>query len=164
MQYVIFFLLILNSLIAKGQNYILPEGEFMDTISTHDTKDTNCFISPCNYYYSFRAKYPKNSASLLNEAHLFLQKKNETYSGSGYITLRFTIDCQGKMTKKVQVLQTDEQYKNYHFDIAFVNEIYLFLKTLDKWIVAEPLPGKRFSYITFITFKIKNGKIINIIP
>jgi hypothetical protein len=149
---------------AFGQNFILPDGEYIDTITAHDTKDTSCLISPYNYYYSFKAKYPENSTSLLNEALIFLQKKNAKYTGSGYITLRFNIDCQGKMMQKVQVLQADEQYKSYHFDKAFVNELYSFLKTLDKWKVAEPWSGKGFSYITFITFKIRNGKVINIIP
>jgi hypothetical protein len=157
----IFFLLTFQ---AFAQNFILPDGEYMDTITTPDSKDTNCISSPYFYYYSLGAKYPKNSASLLNEAQLFFQKQNATYSGSGYVTLRFRIDCQGKMMQKVQVLQTDEQYKNYHFDKAFVNELYTFVKTLDKWKLAEPIPGKHFSYITFITFKIRNGKIINIIP
>jgi hypothetical protein len=81
---------------AIGQNFILPDGKYMDTTTT-DSKDTNCITSPYFYYYSFGAKYPKNSASLLNEAQLFLQKQNAIYSGSGYITLCFNIDCQGKI-------------------------------------------------------------------
>jgi hypothetical protein len=149
---------------AFGQNFILPDGEYMDTTSIQDTKDTACFISPYNYYYSFGAKYPENSASLLNEAQLYLQKKHAAYCGSGYITLRFSIDCEGRMTKKVQVLQTNEQYTSYHFERALVNELYAFLQTLVKWKVANPLPGKNFYYMTFVTFKIRNGKIINIIP
>jgi hypothetical protein len=63
-----------------------------------------------------------------------------------------------------QVLQTDEKYSNYHFEKKLVNELFTFLKTLDKWKIAKSKEGYTYSYKAFVTFKIKNGKVINIIP
>jgi hypothetical protein len=144
----------------SGQNVVLPEGEFMDTTSgqNSDFKDYKV------YYYQVGCKYPESSSSLLKEAQTFIGKKDELFSGSGYLTFRFCIDREGKEMKKVQVLQTDENYKSYHFEKKFVNELYSFVKTLDKWKIAKTHNGQPYSYITFVTFKIKNGKIINIIP
>jgi hypothetical protein len=143
-----------------GQNYILPQGEFMDTTSVKDTicKDYDIF------YYSVGGKYLKNSYTLLNEVQTFLQQQNKTFDGSGYITFRFKIDCTGNKMKKTQVLQTNEKYAAYHFNKELVNELYLFTNTLDKWKIAKNKEGKTFPYNAFISFKIKNGKVITVIP
>ena len=116
------------------------------------------------YYYSVHGKYPKSSASLLKEVKTFLAGKTNLYSGSGYITFRFTIDCTGHMLKKVQVLQTDESYHDFHFDKVFVNELYDYVKTLAQWKPTGLKSQPAINYMAFITFKIRDGKVINIIP
>jgi hypothetical protein len=45
-----------------------------------------------------------------------------------------------------------------------VNELFAFLQTLNKWSIMKSKDGQTFSYKAFVTFKIKNGKVINIIP
>jgi hypothetical protein len=156
--FLFFFFFFTNAVF--GQNYILPQGEFMDTTSVKDTicKDYDLF------YYSVGGKYLKNSYTLLNEVQTFLQQQNKIFGGSGYITFRFKIDCAGNKTKKTQVLQTDEKYAAYHFDKEFVNELYLFTNALNKWKIAKNKEGKTFPYNAFISFKIKNGKVITVIP
>ncbi|MEJ7682172.1 MAG: hypothetical protein WKG06_30840 [Segetibacter sp.] len=138
----------------------MPDGEYMDT-----TVNSNIACKDYNvYYYQVGGKYPKSSITLLKDAQTFLQHTNKIYQGNGYITFRFKIDCEGHRIKRTQVLQTDENHKSYHFDKELVNELYLFLNTLDEWKVAKDSKGNSFSYIAFITCKIKNGKVINIIP
>jgi hypothetical protein len=152
------FLLLTSQTFA--QNFVLPDGEYMDTISIQNEKCPKIY----NYFYSVGGKYPKNSASLLKEVQIFLQQKNKNYVNSGYITFRFMIDCEGKLLPKIQVLQTDEKYAAFHFEKDLVNELFAFLKTLDKWRMAKSKEGNTYSYKAFLTFKIKNGKVINIIP
>lgn len=152
------FLLLTNQSFA--QNFVLPDGEYMDTVSTQNEKCPKIY----GYFYSVGGKYPENSASLLKKVQTFLQEKNENYLNSGYITFRFMIDCEGKPLPKTQILQTDEKYTNYHFNKNLVNELFTFLKTLDKWKIAKSKEGVTYSYKAFLTFKIKNGKVINIIP
>ena len=132
----------------------------MDTTTYHNTKckDYNA------YYYQVGGKYPQNSSSLLKEVQISFQNNKEIYLGSGYITFRFIVDCEGKLMQKVQVLQTDEKYKSYHFNKTLVNELFAFLKTLNKWKIAKLKNGETILYRAFITFKIRNGKVINIIP
>jgi hypothetical protein len=152
------FLLLTSKTFA--QNFVLPDGEYMDTTSTQNKKCPEAYA----YYYSMGTKYPENSASLLKEVQTFLQQKNETYVNSGYITFRFMIDCEGKFLPKTQVLQTDEKYAFFYFEKGLVNELFNFLKTLNKWRVARSTEGNTYSYKAFLTFKIKDGKVINIIP
>lgn len=74
------------------------------------------------------------------------------------------IDCNGNKMEKTRVLQTDEQYASDHFDKKLVQELFTFLNTLNKWSIYKNKAGQSFPYKAFITFKIKNGKVINIIP
>jgi hypothetical protein len=152
-----FFLLTFRT---YGQIYILPDGEYIDT--TINT-DTTCKLYNL-YYYQVGGKYPKSSVTLLKETQAYLQEKNKAYEGSGYITFRFRIDCNGHKMKRTQVLHTDENYKDNHFDIGLVNELFLFTNSLNEWKIARDNKDNSFSYNTFITFKIQNGKVVNIIP
>ena len=131
-------------------------------MDTTRTVYNNCKEDPI-YYYAVKGKYPMNSESLLKELHHFLQTKNNSYTGNGYITFRCRIGCDGKKGGRVQVLQTDELYKTTHFKKEFVNELYAFFKTMDKWPIVK-IKEENVSYMTYITFKIKNGKVIAIIP
>lgn len=154
---VMFFLLASKT---YGQNYSLPDGQYMDTTVVIDTtcKQNNI------YFYSVNGKYPESSITLLKKVQIFLQQKGKTYSGSGYITFRFRVNCEGHKMKRTQVLQVDENYKHYYFEKGFVNELYSFLNTLDKWRIAKNENDNTFSYHSFISFKIQDGKVVNIIP
>lgn len=145
---------------SNAQKYILPDGEYMDTTAIHDTTCKDYTI----YYYQIGGKYLESSGTVLKKTQTYLQHLHEIYEGSGYITFRFRIDCTGHRTKRTQVLQTDENYKTYYFNKEFVNELYLFLNTLNNWKAAKDHNGNSLPYIAFITFKIKDGKVINIIP
>ena len=127
-----------------------------------DTSATGIDMRGLPYYYSVGGKYPRASATLLNDFKAFTGKKR--YPGSGYITFRFVIDTTGNMLKKVQVIQTDEYYKDHYFDKALVDELFAYLKTLHEWKTPVLPNGARLPYRAVMTFKIDNGKVINIIP
>lgn len=116
------------------------------------------------FYYSADAKYPVSSTILLSESRAFLKQKKQIHSGNGYVTFRFIIDCQGTMSR-VLVQQTDDNYKAIHFQKEFVNDLYSYLKTMDQWKKNLKLRNlENINYIAFISFKIKNGEVVNIIP
>lgn len=160
MKYFLLAYIFLFSPYTKAQNIILPEGEFMDTTTVADTSCPE--ILP--YYYSVGGKYPKNSTSLLKDVHAYLTTGKNEYPGSGYITFRFTVNCHGTLVKNVQVMQTDEKYGNYKFSKKFVEDLYSFLLTMDKWKPGKSHQGRPLSYMAYISFKIKNGNVIQIIP
>ncbi len=145
---------------AFGQKFVLPDGEYMDTATIDNSacKDYNI------YFYQVHGKYPESSPTILKETQSFLRIQNKSYGGSGYITFQFMIDCEGKKMKKTRVLQTDEKYNNKQFDKNLVEKLYAFLNKMDKWEIFKNKTGQTFSYKAFITFKIKNGKVVNIIP
>ncbi len=160
MKHLILIVVVLLCSKLYGQNITLPDGEYMDTTSAAvpGCKDYNF------YYYSVGGKYPQSSSTTLKEVQVYLQQQSITFSDSGYITFRFKIDCEGKMMQRVQVLQTDENYKPYHFNKTVVNELFAFLQTLHHWRIVKTKTGDPVLYRAFITFKIKYGKVDNIIP
>ncbi len=143
-----------------GQTTFLKTDEYIDTTSDQTVK-CKC---PTVYYYQVGGKYPKNSASLLKELTSFQKDRPQIDSGSGNITFCFTVNCEGQVMKKVEVKQTDEKYNPCHFQKSFVNQLFLFFNTLKKWKLVKQRTGEPLNYLAFITFKIKNGKVINIIP
>jgi hypothetical protein len=156
----VLFLLLTGSLCSEAQNTKAEDGEFLDMPVAGQTICDTGFA----YYYSAKGKYPRSSATLLKAVNARLAQQHAVYTGSGYITLRFVISCEGKILPGVQVIQTNEQYQKYQFDKGLVNELFVFVKTLDQWKVASFQNGQKFSYVAFLSFKIDNGKVINIIP
>jgi len=158
-----FFIFILFTFFSEtlfSQNIILPETEYMDTTSNRDTACKDYDI----YFYQAGGKYPRSSSTVLQEVKNFLLKTNNSYINSGYITFRFLVGCDGFPMPKTEVLQTDEAYTKFHFDKGLVTELFSFFKTMGKWNIAKTKAGEPLAFKSFITFKIKDGKVVNIIP
>ena len=153
-------ILLVVSLNARGQYLTLNKGEYLDTTTA---RNPACAKVPTAPYFSVDGKYPRSSGTLVREAGAFLQRSNRKFSGSGYVTFRFVIDCAGFRQPMTQVLQTDPNYAPFHFRPELVSELYAFLKTLKDWRVAT-YNGYTVSYFTYITFKIIDGKVVAVIP
>ena len=148
------------SLNAHAQYLPLHGAEYLDTTTTRTPACAKAMLLP---YFAVDGKYPRSSATLVREATAFLQRGNRKYSGNGYVTFRFVIDCAGYRQPMTQVLQTDANYAAIHFRPELVNELYAFLKTLKEWRVAT-YSAHAISYFTYLTFKITDGKVVAVIP
>ncbi len=120
--------------------------------------------SPLPHFYSVDGKYPTGSATVLKEVKAFIARQKVDPAGTGYITYRFIIDTTGHMGNKVKVMQTNDEYKAQSFDKSLIETLGAFIQTLDKWKIGRYRSGEALEYIAFMTFKMKNGKVINIIP
>ncbi|OZI05420.1 hypothetical protein BWI93_25335 [Siphonobacter sp. BAB-5385] len=159
--YVTGLLFLLLSSSCFGQDYSLPTGDYMDTTYQMSSKCSSCRIV---YYYHINAKYPKSSATLRTEVNQYLLERKRSYQGSGYVTFRFMIDCEGKRVQRVRVLQTSSDYKTYQFDKVFVNDLFDFIKTLDRWQPGHYKNLFPVNYLTYLSFKIHDGKVIAVLP
>ncbi|TGE21463.1 hypothetical protein E5K00_14350 [Hymenobacter aquaticus] len=101
---------------------------------------------------------------MLHEAQRFLAARAKPYTGSGYVTFRFVIDCEGQMLPRVQVLQTNEAYQPFQFDKQLVADLFAYLKTLNQWKKARGRNDTPINYIAFLSFKLRDGKVAAIIP
>ena len=94
-----------------------------------------------------------------------MQHRRQPYSGSGYVTFRFVVDCTGRRLPRTQVLQTNAQYQRYRFRPELVEALYAYLNTLTDWHVARSPNGQETAnYIAYMAFKISNGKVVAVCP
>ena len=133
----------------------------MDTTSV---RNRACEKAGNAMYFSVDAKYPRSSETLRQAAQAHLQRSGRAHHGSGYVTFRFMVDCAGNRQPRTQVLQTDAHYHSFHFSKELVEELYGFLKTLTDWRAATAGEGNSVNYLGYLTFKIKDGKVVAVIP
>ena len=156
----LFPVLLLFCFPASAQRIVLPSGEYMDTATV---RNPVCANAAWARYYSVQGKYPRSSYTLAQEAQAFLRQQNQRYAGSGYVTFRFEVDCAGHRQPQVQVLQTDGQYQPQHLAKELVAALYAYFQTLTEWRVGK-LQGAPVNYSAYLTFKLKDGNVVAVVP
>lgn len=86
----------------------------------------------------------------------------DTNNHNGYITVNFMVNCEGK-TGMFRIQEMNENYEKFTFDKNFTRDILEFSKKLKGWIPKEYL-GVKINYYQYLTFKIENGKVSEILP
>ncbi|NOT36608.1 MAG: hypothetical protein HOP11_04465 [Saprospiraceae bacterium] len=81
---------------------------------------------------------------------------------SGYITIRFMVNCEGK-TGRYRVEQLDFEYKDKKFNEKIIDSLLSKTKSLDKWIPAKS-EDFVYDYYKYLTFKIIDNQIKDILP
>ncbi|MEZ5059758.1 MAG: hypothetical protein R2879_22215 [Saprospiraceae bacterium] len=81
---------------------------------------------------------------------------------SGYLTLRFVINCNGE-AGRFTTDEADLDFNPKQFDDDLVNHFYKILKENKDWSPCIIRGENRDAY-TYITFKLKDGKLIEILP
>ncbi|WP_051293096.1 hypothetical protein [Olivibacter sitiensis] len=113
-------------------------------------------------YYGVSGGYRGGRKKLLSLLKQLKFPKSDVKPLSGYITIRFVVNCEGK-TDRFRVLQVDENYHNSHFHPSLVDSILSFTKKLDDWLPAT-IDNQPYAYFQYLTFKIRNGIPVDILP
>lgn len=89
-------------------------------------------------------------------------KYPETKGQTGFITVRFIINCEGE-TGRFRVIEMDLNLKAKRFDKNISNQILNITKGLDGW---KPLDRweKVWDVQQYLTFKFEDGVITDILP
>lgn len=87
----------------------------------------------------------------------------ETFADqNGYLTVKFIINCKGE-TGRFRLFEIDNNYQPAHFNEALSAHLMDLVKQLRGWQPAV-YKGKIYDSYQYITFRIRNGKIISITP
>lgn len=123
-----------------------------------------CEQGPIREYFSYHAKYPESAMSLLKRIQDSAASHPIALSKNGFITFRFTVNCQGKASHfKLYLL--DENYTETIFDKTLVLFLYDFIKGLNGWKIIKDKSGQHIlNYNSYFSFQIKNGKILSVAP
>lgn len=81
---------------------------------------------------------------------------------NGYITIRFVINCEGK-TGLFRVQQMNKNYLEENLDKNFSDKLLNFTKSLNGWVSKENR-GTKLDYYQYLTYKITDGKVSEILP
>ncbi|MGB3468300.1 MAG: hypothetical protein WBA74_23645 [Cyclobacteriaceae bacterium] len=150
-----------------------PEKESTDEVLRHvgdilydPALDTTDF-KPCHedltyQYYNFSngIRYTGEKAAI---RRAFKRNFRPTGNGeSGYLTVRFIVNCEGK-TGWFRLVTMDKDYREVALSDDLTDQIMKITRELDGWLPGE-FDDKPYDYYQYLTFKITNGDIEDIMP
>ena len=148
---------------SKPTGYPPNVGDILPDRALDDPGFTVCreqFIT--QYYSSLTSGFTSEKPAL--EAY-FRSKfiPNKKYAGeSGYITIRFVVNCQGK-TGRFRMQEIGPDYLPKKFPSAISKHLLDLTKNLQGWLPGQR-NGFRLDYYQYLTFSIVNGELTQITP
>lgn len=165
-------LIILVGIIAyfyylKDYKYIPSTNKFEKRVAYIDPETSllsegfeTCGDYIFDYYNPDRATYSKGKNGLRN--FILNNYKNRNYSDSGYLNIRFVINCKGKAGRYV-IHENDLDLNPRKFSEDLKTQLFKLTTQLKSWNPNIINGEKRDSYM-YISYRIENGEITEIIP
>ncbi len=149
----------------KRKNHGTHRVGFIDTTNTFKVASSFAPCGPTNriadYYNDDDAKFIGGKGALFELLETTLDK-SKPKGESGYLTFRFVVNCEGK-AGWFTTEEADLDYQRKSFSSECKNHLYDILSSVEKWKMLTIRDQVRDAYV-YITFKLKNGKIIEILP
>lgn len=163
----IIFLIIGCNEIQLPKNQQKTYARWVGDISANPNIDSENFRI-CNdenqiYQYfndSNGLQYEGEKKSIIN----LFQNEYDVYKKGedGYLRIRFIINCNGQ-AGRYRILGMDNKYKEKKFDKSISKKLLSITKLLTDW-QPKYINGQGVDYYQYLTFKLKNGEIIEILP
>ena len=113
-------------------------------------------------YYMVGTHYQGGRRALQRYFKTQYEYKKAYQNETGFLTLRFMVNCKGE-TGKYEVLGASSNLKEKNFSPGLVQEFVELTQQLTDWIPGESQGTKLDSFI-YITFRLKEGKLLEISP
>lgn len=112
-------------------------------------------------YSSAGLKAYKGSKKRFRDRVLASFNKN-TFTDSGYLNFRFLVNCEGN-AGWFEIIQMNLDLEETTLDSTMVNSLFNTTADADNWEVIEYYEAPR-NYYMYVSYRIENGKITEIIP
>ena len=163
----IFTVMVALSSLAVTKSFAQEYPRWVGDIAYNPTLDDSSF-QLCwhdNFvfqYFNMEAgmQYQGEKAAIL--AHFQRNYKPVPSNQSGWIRLRFIVNCQGQ-SGRFRIQQADENYQPRDFDPVIVEQIIQLTQALNGWQVIKR-KGMAVDYYQYLIFKINQGEIERILP
>lgn len=166
----ILFLLMFVSMFIQCQSekklvskYSAQVGDIIFDEKIDDPKFKKCFEKDLGFQYyndSNGFQFHGEKIAIINQlktANLQGEKKS-----NGYITIRFVVNCEGKPGLfRVKSIKSD--YISEDFDEKLASQLLSFTKNLKGWKIKE-YKDVKLDYYQYLTYKIEDGKVSEILP
>ena len=80
----------------------------------------------------------------------------------GWLRIRFVINCEGK-AGRYRLLEADENYQSVEFNDAISSKLLEITQSIEAWPI-QYRREKPIDYYYYLTFKLKDGQIQEILP
>ncbi|ELR73228.1 hypothetical protein C900_04739 [Fulvivirga imtechensis AK7] len=151
------------------------EGDFREVV--YNSLPRQAFNRPsdfqlCNKYlyinypphrYYYKGTVYNGGLYHINKIVSASYRAPENSAESGLIRMRFIVNCEGK-AGKFEMLELDNDYKKKEFDPAISSQIFEITERLQDWKPGRDEHGQPIDTYRLLTFRINNGKIIDIFP
>ena len=97
------------------------------------------------------------------EAFFFNRYKNTNKKGNGFISISFTVNCEGKVGD-FQLEQVNEEWKEALFNYEIVHQLVNTVAQMPHWIPAQNEEGETIDSRTTLIFKMNEGQLIKVLP
>lgn len=169
MRQLILISFLITTLYSCGQetekkiSYPIQVGDIYFDKKFDDPSFKLCDENKIFQYYNFgKGLLYKGEKAKINEHFKDRLKTKGQKDESGYLTIRFIVNCEGK-TGRYRIQGMNNDYKAKVFNEKLVNQLLILTKKLNDWMVGE-YEGKIFDYYQYLTFKIEGGKLTEIMP
>ncbi len=149
---------------AFAQKLAFPEN--VGEIPFDSLQDDPAFVV-CNprqvlEYYNTRSFYKDHKKQIVKYLLDNFHPQESFQDQNGYLTIKFIINCKGN-TGRFRLFEIDSRYQPIHFNAALSRQLLDLVKQVSGW---QPAVYKQKVYDSYqyITFRIRNGKIISISP
>ena len=147
--------------------YIPSKNKFTKRVAYINTKKallSNGFET-CNkmivdYYNPERATYSEGKNGL--RKFILSNYENKSYTDSGYLNIRFVINCKGEAGRYI-IHENNLDLEPSTLNKDLVDQLFNLTTQLKKWNPNVIRGEKKDSYM-YISYKIENGEITEIIP
>ena len=140
---------------THSAEYINPETALLN--EGFEVCDEDFIIQ---YYNPQSATYSKGKNGLRN--FILSYYKNNNFTDSGYLNIRFVINCKGQAGRYV-IHENNLDLEPTSFNKDLVNQLFDLTTQLKEWNPNFTHDAFRDSYM-YISYRIENGEITEILP
>jgi hypothetical protein len=152
-----------RDLAYKGvDSFPLNIGDIAFNAALDDSTFIVCNPQLVFQYYNTGSYYKQHKREIEQYFKKHYQPTTHTARETGYVTIRFIINCSGK-TGRFRMYELDANYQPYKFDPEISSQLLQLTKALTGWQPAA-YNQKIYDSYQYITFKINKGAIECVLP
>lgn len=118
-----------------------------------------CHSDNVQQYYAVDGGY-ETRIPLKNFSKIVLKNNKRTINC--YLTVRFIVNCAGE-ADRYRISAVSYDFKPMNIRIGYIKQLITIVKRLRRWKQVK-YQGQSCDYYQYLTFKIKSGYIIDILP
>lgn len=152
-----------SSTFSNKKEYTNQVGDIVFDAKIDNPDFTICDANRIPQYY-MAGKGPRYTGEKIDLINHFITNYDSSSGNTenGYITIRFIINCMGR-SGRYRVSQMDEFWKEKVFNTKIVDQLVALTTQVNSWEIFKQ-NDKAFDYYQYLTFKIENGNISEILP